>query len=392
MPDDSEPLDPDSADNPSSSRRDFLKGKSALNAIQKQTIANLNLPVGVDSAQSVERQSAYLEQYSKNAMACEFELLFNMHQYPQAGATAMLAFELIDKIEDQMTVYRPHSEVSHLNRVAFDSPLLIENDLFELLQLAKKIHAETNGAFDITSSALTKLWGFDQRNGKLPDKAQIAESLKSVDSSAIKLVPNDKTIKFEILNLQINLGGIGKGHALDRVADLIETKGVNDFVIHGGQSSVLARGHSTVAPQISESDGLDSDIGWPVGVTHPTLPGVRLGEVRLRNQALGTSGSGRQGFFHKGKRYGHIIDPRTGWPASHFLSTTVISNSAAVSDALATAFFVMPLEEIESYCKTHPDVGAIVALPGSKSKSNSPTTGHVEIATFNLSDNQWQQA
>ena len=115
--------------------------------------------------------------------------------------------------------------------------------------------------------------------------------------------------------------------------------GIRDFAIHGGQSSVLCGGDYLT------NDG-DSGAGWPIGLSHPVLPEVRLAHFNLRGRALGTSGSGRQGFFHQGKRYGHIIDPRTGWPTDHFLSTTVISPSAALSDALATAFFVMDIEEL----------------------------------------------
>ncbi len=400
MPDENEhsPVDPQASDQ--SNRRDFLSGKGAIKAIRSGAIDKLELPAGVvNAAQSLERQSAYIEQYSKNAMACEFELLFNLHQYPQSSAAAMLAFELIDKIEDQMTVYRDHSEVSQLNRTASSAPVKLEENLFDVLTLAQQIHKETDGAFDITSSVLTKLWGFDRRSGKLPAQPEIDQALKSVGAENIKLDSENLTVEF-VTQLEINLGGIGKGHALDRVADLFAAKQVNDFVIHGGQSSVSARGNSVTqnnpagpnepANSSPAPETPTTDTGWPVGVTHPTLPGVRLGEVTLRNQSLGTSGTGRQGFFHKGKRYGHIIDPRTGWPASHFLSTTVVSQSAALSDALATAFFVMPIDQVETYCSNHPNVGAILVLAGAKNRSNTASTGHVEIVSFNMTDQQWK--
>ena len=379
---DSNPLDASK-----SNRREFLKGKSALNALRSESIEKLRLPVGVDAVQSAERQSAYLEQYSKNAMACEFEISFNMHQHPQSSAAAMLAFELIDKIEDQMTVYRDHSEVSQLNGHAANGPVLVDHHLFSVLELAHRIYQKTDGAFDITSSPLTKLWGFDQRNGKLPDQAKITEALNSVGARHLVLDSQNETVTFKSPSLEIDLGGIGKGHALDRVADLVESKGVVDFVIHGGQSSVLARGSSVEVAGETNSDDIQ---GWTVGVSHPTLPGVRLGEVRLNDQALGTSGTGRQGFFHQGKRYGHIIDPRTGWPASDFLSTTAISESAAQSDALATAFFVMPIEEIDAYCQEHSNVGAILVLPGATNRSNTASTGNVEIVSLNLTAQQWK--
>jgi thiamine biosynthesis lipoprotein len=110
-----------------------------------------------------------------------------------------------------------------------------------------------------------------------------------------------------------------------------------------------------------------------------------LAEVYLRNQALGTSGTARQGFYHQGKRYGHIIDPRTGWPSDRYLSTTAISPSAAVSDALATAFFVMPLESVKTYCDNHPEVSAIIV------SENPAAKGPVAIETFNLIEDSWKR-
>ena len=227
----------------------------------------------------------------------------------------------------------------------------------------------------------------------------IAETLAQVGSEQISLAPETETVSFSNPNVQINLGGIGKGYAIDRMAQLFGEREVNDFIVHGGQSSVLARGNqddftgglerstpqrSTSAPAAAPSQEPTKEIGWTVGLSHPTVPGCRLAEFKLFNQALGTSGTGRQGFFHQGKRYGHIIDPRTGWPTDHVLSSTVISPSAALSDALATAFFVMELNEVENYCKAHPDVAALLVVPG-KAK------GQIQLEWFNLSDDQWQR-
>ena len=319
-------------------------------------------------------------------MACEFELLFNMHQYKQAGSAALAAFQLIDDLEDQLTVYRDHSEVSQINQSAFEREVTVETGLFGLLKLATEIHEQTDGAFDITSGALSKIWGFEKRAGVLPDQNLIDAALATVGMHLVELNDASQRIRFSHPDVSINLGGIGKGHALDRVAKVIETENVNDFVIHGGQSSVLARGSSTVNSNPEPEDPPPSNQdGWIVGLTHPTLPSVRLAEVVLRNQALGTSGTGRQGFYHHGKRYGHIIDPRTGWPTSHFLSTTVITPSAALSDALATAFFVMTLEQVEAYCNTQPDISAICVT------QNSSMKAQVELHEFNLSDRDWNR-
>jgi thiamine biosynthesis lipoprotein len=117
--------------------------------------------------------------------------------------------------------------------------------------------------------------------------------------------------------------------------------------------------------------------GWTIGISDPIQPGNRLAEVRLIDEALSTSGTGRQGFFHQGRRYGHLLDPRSGQPPDHFLSVTVIAASAAVADALSTAFFVMDLNAVRDYCHRHPDIRAIIV------RRNSRADG-MEIETLNF--------
>ncbi len=369
-----------------SSRRDFLRGRATVGETENQNQV------------AETTQSGYLEQYTKPAMACQFEILLNRTQYSQGPQAVNDAFELLDLLEDQLTVYRDHSEVSQLNRSAQSQKTPVETRLFRLLQLATELHQATGGAFDITSSSLTQLWGFDQRSGSIPAPEAITETLQQVGSEYVSLDSDSETVSFSKPQLRINLGAIGKGFAIDRMAELFHERQINDFIVHGGQSSVLARGNqddfsrrasqtpSDAPTDLSETRGVETkNHGWTVGLSHPTVPNFRLAEFTLRNQALGTSGTGRQGFFHQGKRYGHIIDPRTGWPTDHVMSSTVISPSAALSDALATAFFVMNLNQVESYCNDHPQVAALLVVPG-KSK------GKIDLEWFNLHDDQWQKS
>ncbi|MEM9943555.1 MAG: FAD:protein FMN transferase [Planctomycetota bacterium] len=354
------------------SRRDFLTGKSLVGDSQNGESNRTGIPHQV----AQNRSQSYVEQYSRNAMACEFEISLNLHQYRHAGQAVMDAFELLSQLESQMTVYSNDSEVSEINREAFDVPYTVERKLFRLFQRAKKLHQQTGGAFDITSGQLFKLWGFFKRDGKVPQADDIDRIISKIGSEHIILDPVEDTIRITQSGCEINLGAIGKGFALDRMGQIFQERKIDDFVIHGGQSSVLANGSSV--PNQNESAKSSENPGWKIGVTHPTLPGKRLGEVSLNNQALGTSGTARQGFYFNGKRYGHIIDPRTGWPTNHFLSTTVVTSIAADADALATAFFVMQLDEIFEYCSQNPDVGAILVAPDSSAK------GKIKIHTANL--------
>ncbi|HLQ45044.1 MAG TPA: FAD:protein FMN transferase, partial [Planctomycetaceae bacterium] len=156
------------------------------------------------------------------------------------------------------------------------------------------------------------------------------------------------------------LGSIGKGYALDRAAEILNEHALTEWLIQGGHSSVLVRGGHNGLP------------GWPVGLRNPLLPQRRLGTILLCNQALATSGTAVQHFRFEGKRYGHIIDPRTGWPTDSMLSVTVLAPTAAEADALSTAFFVGGVEIARRYCSNHPSVAALLIPPPSGGQRLEP--------------------
>jgi thiamine biosynthesis lipoprotein len=192
----------------------------------------------------------------------------------------------------------------------------------------------------------------------------------------LELDPSASAIRFRKPGVEINLGAIGKGYALDRCAELFAQAGVLDYVIHGGQSSVLARG--------SRVGRAADDSGWTVGLRHPLRAEQRYVEIDLQDRALGTSGSGNQFFHHRGRRYGHVLDPRTGWPAEGVLSCTVLAPSAAIADALSTAFFVMGVDRAREYCRSRDDLAALMICPGARS-------GSVETHAIGLSEGDWRR-
>ncbi len=367
--------------NERSDRREFLKGRALARAV-RQAVENYEFDVpGLELSDGQARQAAYLESYEKKAMACTWELMFNMRQYRQAAATAGRAMELIDSIESQLTIFREDSEIAAINRLAFADSVETGAGVFELLSRAKGIFERTDGAFDCTAGELSSIWGFEQRQGQAPGEDAIAEALARVGMQHLILNADDRSVQFAVEGLKINLGGIGKGYAIDRVARLFDEAKIGDYIIHGGQSSVFARGAQADLQRPEDQAG-----HWPVGLSHPTLPDRRLAEFFLRDRALGTSGSGRQGFVHRGKRYGHIIHPKTGWPTDHILSATVISGSAELSDALATAFFVMSIEEVEAFCRQSPEVAAVLVSP-SQGKDKS----QIQLDWFNLEQGDWKR-
>jgi thiamine biosynthesis lipoprotein len=291
-------------------------------------------------------------------MASEFQAVFNAGQYAQATEAAMEALDLVETLEDQLSYFRPASQISRLNLIGADLAVEISPDLFDLLSLALRIHDETDGAFDITSAPLWEVWGFARRQGVLPAEKDVIEALDRVGSRHVKLDAERRTVQFTRPGIRLSLGSIGKGYALDRATEVLAKHGIGDFLFHGGQSSVLARGSRA---GVNAADATSR--GWIVGVRHPLRPEQRLAEIRLCDRALGTSGSAMQFFRHRGRRYAHILDPRTGRPAEGVLSVTVVASNAALADALSTAFFVLGPDTAGEYCEKRPGIAALFVCP-----------------------------
>ncbi len=347
-------------------RREFLKGKSAVEAVGDLGRAISPTEVA-ESAEGGTRSRSYLVQVGRCAMACQFEVLLNARQHDAATEHAITALDLVDMLEEQLSVYRHRSEVSQLNAVAQHRPVRVERRLFGLLQHAQDLHRMTDGAFDVTMGPLIQLWRAARREGRLPSDAAIRRALDSVGAGKLRLDPVDQSVQFGEAGVSIDLGGIGKGYALDRCADGLAAAGVDHYLIHGGSSSILARGQ--------RQSGTDR-MGWTVGVQHPLRPDRRLLELQLCDCAVGTSGAGTHQFFVQSKRYGHILDPRTGYPVEGVLSTTVVSPQAADADALSTAFYVLGVEQVERYCAEHPEVAVLMTTPGR-------VPGTIDVHSFN---------
>jgi thiamine biosynthesis lipoprotein len=329
-------------------RRDFLHSRQLAHSAG-QVLAALD---GEEAVPSPSDEVA-LVRLSRQAMATTFEIILPFGT-PHAVELAAEAFDLLDALEDQLSVYRDHSEVSRLNQRAFLGPVVVEQGLFALLQRSTQISVATRGAFDVTAGALIKAWGFFRGPRRVPAELERAQALGQVGSQWLCLEPQTQSVQFLRPGLEINLGSIGKGYALDRMAQwLSEEGGLSAFVLHGGSSSVYAKGCFP-----------GDERGWVVGIRHPWVPGRRLAQVCLRDQALGTSAATFQHLVHEGRKLGHILDPRSGWPAEGMASSTVLAATASEADALATAFYILGVEEARTYCAAHSEV-AVVLLPQS---------------------------
>jgi thiamine biosynthesis lipoprotein len=308
-------------------------------------------------------------------MACEFAVQYHAADGGRADA-ALSALDLVAELEDQLSVYRDHTEVSAINREAAEWAVDVEARLFSLLELCQWLHATTAGAFDITSGPLSRVWGFHKREGRLPAPEELAAALDVVGFANIQLDPDHRTIRCLKPGVEINFNAVGKGYALDRVAELLAERGLSDYLCHGGRSSVLARGRD-------RGNGVG---GWGIGVPHPHRAEEHVGQIILRDEALGTSGAGTQFFEVQGQRFGHLIDPRTGWPTSGVFTATAIAATAAEADALATAFYIGGPGATSEYCAQHQNVAAVLVCP------REGAGDLIDVHAFNLDGSRWLPA
>jgi FAD:protein FMN transferase len=290
---------------------------------------------------------------TRRAMASTFEIALPFGT-PNALAAAEDALDQIDAIETQLTVYRDSSEASAVNAAATDGPIRIERRFFELLQFAAHLTNDTAGAFDVCTGALTKAWGFFRREGCVPSARERADAHARSGSRHMILDETRTTVKFRVPGMEINLGAIGKGYALDRAAErLVNHWRIASALLSVGGSSVYAIGHPPGDP-----------LGWPVGVRHPWDAERRLGTIRLVDRGFGTSAATMQHFVYNGRKLGHLLDPRTGWPAEGTASASAAAPTATEADAMSTAFFVLGADAAEEFARSRPHLGGLVLTDG----------------------------
>ncbi|HEY0706487.1 MAG TPA: FAD:protein FMN transferase [Polyangia bacterium] len=308
-------------------------------------------------AASTGDPDGYWVHLSRSAMACRFEITIPAELSHRLDA-ARAALDGVDALEEQLSVFRDTSAVSAINRDAHEAPVPIDDDLFALLRRCADWSTATDGAFDITAGPLSRTWGFLRREGRIPTEAEIEAALAITGMGHVHLEESRdesggaatalQTVRFDRPGVSLNLGAVGKGHALDVVAGGLARGGVETALLSAGSSSFLALGNGPTGD------------GFRVGVRDPFDHKRRYGTLTLAGCALGVSGAGEQFFEVGGRRYGHILDPRRGWPVEGRALAVVVARTAAEADALATAFFVAGADLAQRYIARHPDVSALV--------------------------------
>ena len=250
-------------------------------------------------------------------------------------------------IDESMSVYKPTSEVSKVNRLAATKPVKISRELFKLLTTALEYSRITEGAFDITYASVGYMYDFRER--KRPTEQQIASALPAVNYRHVLLDKATSTVRFSQPGVRIDLGGIAKGYAVDCGIDILKARGYTHALVNaGGDSRVI--GDRFGKP-------------WVIGIRHPDHPDQVITRVPLTDSAFSTSGDYERYFDEDGVRYHHIIDPRTGHSASKVRSATVIAPTATRTDGLSKTAFVLGPDEALRIYNGLPDVDAILVAP-----------------------------
>lgn len=239
------------------------------------------------------------------------------------------AFDEARRIDDFLSNYKPNSELSRMNRDAAGGPVIVSQEMADLLSRCLEYSRASDGAFDVTVGALMKAWGFYRGSGALPDAWQLAAARRKVGFRHIELDRRNSTVRFLKNGIELDPGGIGKGYAVDRMADILGKAGVSAAFISAAGSSMYAIG----APP-------DEPDGWPVRIRNPENPAATLEDIHLRDQSFSTSGTYEKFFEADGQIYSHIMDPRTGMPARGVVSVSVLASSTLDSEAWTKAFFV----------------------------------------------------
>ena len=250
----------------------------------------------------------------------------------EARADIAAGFERIAELDAILSAHRPDSELARLNERAGREPVKVSDELYRAVEAGVTWNGRTQGAFDIACAPMLELWRNCARLDRLPAADEIARAKSLCGAARIGLDPKAHTIRFPVAGMRVDLGGHGKGFIADEVAKVFLKRGVKNALISMA-GDIRAMGRSAQGRP------------WRVGVQDPRHPEAMVATLELTDRSVSTSGAYERFVEIQGKRYSHIVDPRTGQPAEGVLSDTVIGPDATTTDVLDTALNVLGVEE-----------------------------------------------
>jgi FAD:protein FMN transferase len=270
------------------------------------------------------------QEASIDSMGTTFSVVLYGDHRDKLEAAVSAAFADVQRLNNLLSIYRPASVWSEINRLAGQRPVAVSPEVFKLISRCLQYSRRSAGTFDITVGPLMKTWGFCKGTGRLPSPDEVAAALTKVGYRHLRLDQAGRTVRFGREGMEIHPGGIGKGYAVDRMVEILSRKGFDTALVMASSSSIYGMG----APP-------DEPRGWRVDIRNPKRPRQHSAtEVFLKDLSLSTSGGYAQTFRAEGRTYSHIMDPRTGYPAQGMLLVSVAAPRAIDSEAWAKPFFI----------------------------------------------------
>lgn len=278
------------------------------------------------------------------------------------------ALDRIKQIDQITNFYNDSSLISYVNQTAGNQEVSIDSVLAEILSASGMISELTDGNFDVTIGKVKKLWPFSSEQPVVPDSAKIIEALKYVDYKLIELKNNK--IKFSKPGIQIDLGGIAKGYAIDEAIKVLQNNGIKDALVNAGGDLRAICSKLTCGKR-------------KIWIKHPRKPEAFFGHFRMDEGSVATSGDYERFFIIDSVRYFHILNPKTGYPARKCVSVTIQASNAMLADALATVVFVMGPEKGMIFVKSLPNVECIILFEKNNQLNYVATDGITDIKIIN---------
>lgn len=268
---------------------------------------------------------------TQSLLGSPFEITVVAKDTVEGDHFTALAIDEVKRIENLISDWIPTTQISLVNQNAGIQPVKVDQEVYDLVERAIKISKLTSGAFDISYASMDKIWKFDGSMKEMPSEEAIKKSVEKVGYQNIILNPQDTSIFLKIKGMKLGLGGIGQGYIADKIKALLQVKGCKSGLVN-------------VSGDINTWGKQPDGQSWTVGVVNPMNKNKVFATFPLDDAAVETSGSYEKFVTFKGKRYSHIIDPRTGYPASGIVSVSVFAKQTEIADALATGIFVLGVE------------------------------------------------
>ncbi len=298
-------------------------------------------------------------------MGSRFEITVVANDSVEANNYIDMAVSEITRIEKLISSWDPASQTSEINRNAGIKPVKVDEELYNLIRRTIEISNLTEGAFDVSFASMDKIWKFDGSMTEMPSEEAINQSVAKVGYQNIILDPENFTVFLKLDGMKIGFGGIGKGYAADNAKKLLMEKGVSAGIINASGDM------NTWGIQPNGEF-------WKVAITNPMDKNKAFALLPLKDNAVVTSGNYEKYVTFNGVRYTHIIDPRTGYPATGIISATVFAPKAEIADALATSIFVMGKDVGIDLVNQLPKIECIVI----DEKGEIFTSQNIEIETI----------